>query len=270
MDLVIFGVVWIILSVLAEWGFNHIRANTMYYLISNEGTIAHHAFNFLTTVLTPIFLFVIWYLIFAAIRFHAKSPDAKPSPRQSTKNGLFTTVWITGAIVVNVLFWLHPTAADMEQIFASQLPSKNRHDLIVDVTARQWEWIFSYPQYHLTQTVNAAGQDELVIPVHRKVEFRLRSYDPFHTYDIEAGVIHSFWIPAFGLKEDVIPGETRYEYIVATHTASYYTNPEVRVQCAEVCGPGHPWMEAPLKIVTARQFKAWIRHQQLLEHVVST
>lgn len=265
MDMVVFGVVWIVISILGEWGLHRIVPNTMYYLLSNQGVIALHAFNFLTTLMTPIFLFVIWYLVFSAIRFHAKDAEAKPSRVQSNKNAIFTGVWITGSIVVNLLFWLHPTAADLEQMFTAQLPSANKRDLVVDVTARQWEWIFSYPQYHLTQTVNALGQDEVVIPDHTKVEFVLRSYDPFHSYDIEAGVIHSFWVPAFGIKEDVIPGETRYEYIVAHHTASYRTNPEVRVQCAEVCGPGHPWMEAPMKIVTAGQFKSWVAQQQKLQ-----
>lgn len=267
MDFVFFGVVWVIITALAEWGLNRIRHNTMYFLLSNQGNIALHAFNFLTVMLVPVFLFVIWYLVFTTIRFHANSAEAKPSRFQFRKNGLFTGIWIIGSIALNLLFWLHPTAADLEQMFAAQLPSANRNDLIVDVTARQWEWIFSYPQYHLTQTVNARGQDELVIPAHKKVEFVLRSYDPFHSYDIEAGVIHSFWVPAFGIKEDVIPGETRYEYIVANRTANYDTNPMVRVQCAEVCGPGHPWMEAPLNIVTAAQFKSWIAHQQKLEGV---
>ncbi len=266
MDLVVFGIVWIIITAVAEWLMHHyVGHNSMYFLLSNQGNITLHAFNFLTTMLIPVFLFVIWFLVFSAIRFHANSPEAKQSRHQFTKNGLFTGVWITASIAVNLLFWLHPTAADLEQMFASQLPSAQRNDLVVDVTARQWEWIFSYPQYHLTQTVNAAGQDELVIPAHKKVQFVLRSYDPFHTYDVEAGVIHSFWVPAFGIKEDVIPGETRYEYIVANRTASYQTNPEVRVQCAEVCGPGHPWMEAPIRIVTASQFHAWVAKQQKME-----
>lgn len=269
MDIVFFGIVWIIITILGEWGLQRIKAHTMYFLITNQSNIALHAFNFLLTLLLPIFLFVIWSLVFTMIRFHAKSSEAKPSPVQKTKNTGFTAIWITGSLVINLLFWLHPTSADLEQMFAAQLPSANRHDLVVDVTARQWEWIFSYPQYHLTQTVNKLGQDELVLPVHKKVEFVLRSYDPFHTYDIEAGVIHSFWVPAFGFKEDVIPGETRYEYMVVNRTASYQTNPEVRVQCAEVCGPGHPWMEAPIKIVTAGQFQAWVARQKTMEAAAS-
>ncbi len=268
MDIVIFGAVWVIISVLGEWVLiKHIEPHAMYFLLSNQGNIALHAFDFLMTMLLPVFLLVIWWLVWTAVRYHADSAEPRQSRFQFTKNGAFTGIWILGSIAINLLFWLHPTAADLEQMFSSQLPSRQRNDLVVDVTARQWEWIFSYPQYHLTQTVNARGQDELVIPAHKKIEFRLRSYDPFHTYDVEAGVIHSFWVPAFGIKEDVIPGETRYEYIVANRTANYHTNPEVRVQCAEVCGPGHPWMEAPMKIVTASQFKSWIAKQQKLEGV---
>lgn len=266
MDIVIFGVVWIVITTLGEWVLiKRVEPHAMYFLLSNQGNIALHAFDFLMTMMLPVFLLVIWWLVWAAFRYHADNGEAKQSRLQFTKNGVFTAIWILGSILLNLLFWLHPTAADLEQMFSAQLPSAQKNDLIVDVTARQWEWIFSYPQYHLTQTVNARGQDELVIPAHKKIEFRLRSYDPFHTYDVEAGVIHSFWVPAFGIKEDVIPGETRYEYIVANRTATYQTNPEVRVQCAEVCGPGHPWMEAPMKIVTASQFKSWIAKQQKLQ-----
>lgn len=269
MDYVVFGIVWVISSILAEWGLHRITSNTMYFLLSSEGTVALHAFNFLTTMMTPIFLFIVWFLIFSAIRFHADNPESRASRAQTRTNVLFTGIWITASIAVNLLFWLHPTAADLEKMFTSTAlnaaPRYDKNDLVVDVTGRQWEWIFSYPQYHLTQTVNAQGQDELVIPAHRKVHFVLRSYDPFHTYDVEAGVIHAFWIPAFGMKEDLIPGETRYEILTANRTASYQTNPEVRVQCAEVCGPGHPWMEAPMKIVTEPQFKAWIKKQQKMQ-----
>lgn len=265
MDIVFFGIVWVILSAVAEWALYLTRHNSMYFLITDQGKIALDAFNFLTTMITPVFLFVIWFLIYTMIRFRAKTKEAKPAKVQSTTNPIFTGIWIIGSIVLNVLFWLHPTAADLEQMFAMQAPQNNRGDLVVDVTARQWEWMFSYPQYGLTQTVNARGQDELVIPVHKRVKFVLRSYDPFHTYDIAAGVIHSFWIPAFGFKEDVIPGETRYEYMTVNRTASYRTNPEVRVQCAEVCGPGHPWMEAPVSIVTHSAFKSWVAKQKALQ-----
>ena len=263
---IVFTVWWVILSVLAEIGDRVlIHHNPMYYIVSNQGEMALKAFEFIMVVLTPIFVFVVLFLLFTLVRFHTHRGEMPPANRRfAIDNKAFVVIWVGGSIVVNLLFFLHPTTSAMEQMFALDEPAHNRHDLVVDVTARQWEWIFSYPQYHLTQTVNANGQDMLELPVNQPVKFVLRSYDPYHTYDQYADVIHSFWIPAFGIKEDVIPGETRYEYLTPTKITSYAVNPMVRVQCAEVCGPGHPWMEAPLKVVSHAQFAKWIKYEQSL------
>ncbi len=264
-DVLGFVVIWVILSLLAEWGLSVVKPHSLYDVIASQGFLAERAFNFLATWLTPVFVFVVVYLIYVLIRFHAPNGKPERSRAQFLRNKGFVAVWVGFSFLVNILFWLHPTSADLEQMFSSDMPSRNHGDLVVDVTARQWEWIFSYPQYKVTQAVNHLGEDELELPVGRKVEFVLRSYDPFHTYDVYAGVIHDFWIPAFGTKEAVVPGITRYEYIRPTVLASYQTNPMVRVQCAEVCGPGHPWMEAPVSIVTAKHFATWIKHQQKLQ-----
>jgi cytochrome c oxidase subunit 2 len=265
-DFVLFGVLWVGLSALGEWGLHLLfwHHDPWYFMISRQGAIGLDAFKFLSIWLLPIWILVVLFVVYGLLRFRA--PDDRPlaSRSQTMHHRGFITFWVGGSILVNLLFWIHPTVVGLEQLMNGMRPSANRHDLVVDVTARQWEWIFSYPQYHITQAVNRRGFDLLEIPVNRKVQFVLRSYDPFHTYDVNAAVIHSFWVPAFGLKEDIIPGETRYEYITATRTATYATNPMVRVQCAEVCGPGHPWMEAPINIVTARQFQAWVHQEQAM------
>ncbi len=264
-DLVVFSILWILLSLVGEWALGLAKPHSLYYIIASQGYMAERAFNFLATWLTPVFVFVALFLIYTLLRFRA--PDGKPvkSSQQKMRNMGFTVFWVGVSFVLNILFFLHPTSADLQAMFASEIPSRNHKDLVVDVTARQWEWIYTYPQYGVKQAVNNLGEDELELPVGRKVKFVLRSYDPFHTYDVYAGVIHDFWIPAFGMKEAVVPGLTRYEYIRPTVVASYQTNPMVRVQCAEVCGPGHPWMESPVSIVTAGQFSQWIKHQQQLQ-----
>lgn len=262
----VFGVLWLILSVLAELAATVIKKNPLYYIASTQGVIALDAFNFLLTVLIPVFVFVALFLVYTMVRFSLRRGETmKPMRSYATGNKAFVGIWVLGSIIINIVFFLHPTTVDMEEMFAAASPSTNKGDLVVDVVARQWEWIYSYPQYGITQAVNAQGQDELVLPVDRKVKFVLQSYDPFHTYDNAIGVIHSFWIPAFGIKEDVIPGETRYEYITPTKITSYSVNPMVRVQCAEVCGPGHPWMESPVSIVSASDFQKWIQFEKGLQ-----
>lgn len=262
---IIFAILWIALSIIGEILLARIKPHTMYTIASTQGFMAHNAFNFLFTFLLPVYLFVVLMLIYALIGFRAPNGKAESSKSQSTKNPMFVGIWVTTSIAMNILFWLHPTAADLEQMFAKEQAASNRSDVIVNVTARQWEWIFSYPQYGIKQAVNKSGQDELVLPVNRRVKFVLRSYDPFHTYDIHAGVMHTFWIPAFGIKEALVPGMTRYEYTRPTKIMNYHTTPMARVQCARVCGPGHPWMEAPMKVVSKTTFHSWVKNQLKLQ-----
>lgn len=264
-NIVVFGVVWAVLTALAEWVFRANRAHSFYYTISNQGSLALSAFNFLSSWLMPIFIFIVLITVFSLVRFRAPDNEPKPSLVQAMRNRWYIFIWVGASFALNIMFWLHPTTVDLEAMFTNWRQEKAQHPLIVNVTARQWEWMFNYPQYGITQAVNAEGLDEMELPVNRPVEFFLRSYDPFHTYDVYAGVIHSFWIPAFGIKEDVIPGETRSLFLIPNHVANFHTNPLVRVQCAEVCGPGHPYMESPVSVVTAPQFARWIAYQKKLQ-----
>lgn len=268
-DWIVFGILWVIFSAIGEWAVHLlIHAGTYFYIDSSIAAGGERAFNFLFTMLTPIFVFVVLVLIYAFFRFRAKSGETGDAEIQIRHNKPYVGGWITLSVVINLLFFLHPTTSALQSFFKSQNPkaSANRHALVVDVVARQWEWIFNYPQYGIKQAVNRYGNDVLYVQKGRPVKFVLRSYDPFHRYDTYLPVIHSFWVPAWGIKEDVIPGETRTVYITPTKIASYNTSPLVRVQCAEVCGPGHPYMEAPLHVVSSSQFSAWVRHEKALQN----
>lgn len=266
LDYVLFAVLWVLLSVLAELGVHAAAHHLYYFTASTQAVDGQSAMAFLLYFLTPIFVFVFLMLLFAFLRFRVRMNDKEYSVLQIKNNRAFIGVWITLSVLVNILFFLHPTTSAAEQMFNSANPANNKGTLVVDVVARQWEWIFSYPQYGITQAVNAAGNSTLYLPVNRKVEFVLRSYDPYHTYDYNADVIHSFWIPAFGVKEDVIPGETRLEYITPTKITSYQQNPMVRVQCAEICGPGHPYMESNVHVVSSSGFDKWVAAQHKLQN----
>lgn len=268
-NLVLFGILWIVTSLLGEWGVTQWinsapnGAGPFFGTASNLGVIGAGAFDFLVWVAVPIFVFVVLMLIFSMIRFHVSkdSKETGDAKVQTRANKAFIGVWIVSSILINILVWLHPNASGLEQVFAAQKLAPNSNALIVDVTARQWEWIFSYPQYGIQQSLNANGQDVLYLPVNRPVKFVLRSFDPFHTYDYQVDVIHSFWIPGFGVKQDVVPGETRTLVLTPTVVTSTEKNPMVRVQCAEVCGPGHPYMEANVHVVTASAFAQWAKAQ---------
>ncbi|PWI57818.1 cytochrome c oxidase subunit II [Sulfoacidibacillus thermotolerans] len=265
-DILAFTLVWILVSALGEIGIQSlIHHGVYYYTATTQALDGEAAFAFIITVLTPVFAFIVVMIGYDMIRFRSREPGMRPSPRQFYNNKVFVSIWILVSIALNLLFFVHPTASAVEQMFNSEKERYNRHDLIINVTARQWQWLFDYPQYNITQAQDANGNSILYLPVDRTVRFVLRSYDPMHMYDPYAGVIHSFWIPAFGVKQDIIPGETRYMYVHTNKVTSYNVDPMVRVQCAEVCGPGHPFMEAPVHVVSNVDFMNWIKQQQKLQ-----
>ena len=111
--------------------------------------------------------------------------------------------------------------------------------LRVNVNGRQWSWSFEYPELGITS-------DVLVIPTGRQTLFRLRSID----------VIHSFWVPEFGPKQDLLPGgEVRELRINPTKEGEY------RLVCAELCGQSHATMQADVMVMSEADFNAWVEQK---------
>jgi cytochrome c oxidase subunit 2 len=110
--------------------------------------------------------------------------------------------------------------------------------LRVQVLAQQFTWNFQYPDYgNLASTT-------LRLPVDRTVELQMTSRD----------VIHSFFVPEFRQKEDILPGEARNLVITPTKTGRYV------IQCAELCGLGHAAMLGRVVVMTQAAFDTWARH----------
>lgn len=262
-DIIAFGILWILCTGLAEWGVHDwVVHNTYFYTASNTAVIGMDAFNFILFVVAPVFVFVVLAIIYAMIRFRARPGETGEAPVQTRYNASFVWLWIVLSFLVNTFLWVHPTTSGLEAVWAAQRPPESANALIVHVYARQWEWIYAYPQYGITQAVDKNGQDVLVLPVDRPVKFILTSEDPFHPYDSSVDVIHSFWVPAFGIKWDVVPGETRTITIVPTKITSTAVDPHVRVQCAEVCGAGHPFMVNDLQILSTSDFASWVKWEK--------
>ncbi len=260
-ELLTFGVLWVVFSVLGELGVSAWGHDFYFYTASTQALDGVNASVFLFRFLTPIFVFVVLMLLYIPIRARRRSNESVLRGKGARFNATYVTIWVTLSLAVNLLFFVHPTTSAAEQLFQEMSPQATQNALVVDVVARQWEWYFSYPQYGIKNALNANGNNVLYLPVNRPVKFVLRSYDPNHPYALGEDVIHSFWIPAFGEKMDVIPGETRIMVATPTKIASTETNPEMRVQCAEVCGPGHPYMYATVHVVSNSAFQQWVSQQ---------
>jgi cytochrome c oxidase subunit II len=111
--------------------------------------------------------------------------------------------------------------------------------LQVKVVAGQWFWQFQYPEYGVTT-------NELYLPFGRQVDLVMTSND----------VIHSFWVPEFRVKQDILPGRTTELRITPTLIGEY------KVYCNQLCGSGHAYMEASVLVVSQEVFDQWISTQQ--------
>jgi cytochrome c oxidase subunit 2 len=188
---------------------------------------------------------VVWGLIIWAVLFHRKrSDDLPPQVRYNLPIEFLYTV--VPFIVIAVLFYF--TARDENYLE----DTSKRPDVTVNVTGFQWSWQFSYPDFKtssgqpVTVVGQAGGKPVLVIPTSRTVRFNLSSPD----------VIHSFWVPAFLYKKDVMPGYHNMFQVNATKTGTY------EGRCAELCGVDHSRMLFQLKVVTPEEFQSFISSQQ--------
>ncbi|MEU9885438.1 cytochrome c oxidase subunit II [Sphaerisporangium sp. NPDC051011] len=184
---------------------------------------------------------VVWGLIIWACVFHRKrknSPDALPPQVRYNLpiEILYTTVPI---IMVAVFFYF--TARDENAIVAV---SKNP-DVKVKVEGFQWSWRFTSEYNGKTVSVvgTPAKKPELVLPVNKKVQFDLVSPD----------VNHSFWVPAFLFKRDVIPGVKNVFEIQTLDKTGTFAG-----RCAELCGVDHSRMLFSVKLVPQEQYDTYV------------
>ena len=110
----------------------------------------------------------------------------------------------------------------------------------IKVIAQQWAWSFEYPDYGIITK-------ELYLPVNKQAYLTMTSRD----------VIHSFWVPEFRVKQDVVPGRITEYRITPTLEGMY------KVRCSEMCGVSHAYMLAPVAVVSEDEFTSWVADRQV-------
>jgi cytochrome c oxidase subunit 2 len=200
---------------------------------------------------------VVWGMIVWAVIFHRKRGDKLP-PQVRYNMPIEILYTVVPFVLIAVLFYY--TAKDENTI--DDIPAHPQ--VTVNVVGFQWSWQFNYPAYNVTtdgymwnpQLTEAQNENEmplLEIPEGETVEFNLTSPD----------VIHSFWVPEFLFKRDVVPGHPNHFSITATQTGTFIGH------CSELCGLYHSRMLFTLKIVTPAQFQTWVSQQQAIQKSAS-
>ncbi|HEY3870104.1 MAG TPA: cytochrome c oxidase subunit II [Actinocrinis sp.] len=193
---------------------------------------------------------LVWGLILWSSFFHRRSRHGIEVPPQ-TRYNLPIELLYTAVPIIAVLVLFYFTAKDESSLLAIN----NNQYTSVNVVGRQWSWTFNYnydasiPKSTATSASPAVwdagtpGQPPtLYLPLNEEVKFTLTSPD----------VIHSFWIPAFLFKLDVVPGRVN-QFEVTPNRLGTFSG-----ECAELCGVGHSRMLFWVDVVTPEQYQAHI------------
>ena len=199
--------------------------------------------NFLLVLITVITLFVLALLVIVIVKFNAR---ANPVPSRTTHNTLIEVAWT----LVPVLILVGIAVPSFRLLFEElDVP---KADLTVKVTGKQWYWSYAYPDNGKFEFDSLLSKDkqprllgvdnEMVVPVNKVVRVQITGAD----------VIHSFAVPAFGIKIDAIPGRLNETWFKAEKTGMYYG------QCSQLCGKDHAFMPIAVHVLTDQEFAAWI------------
>ena len=179
---------------------------------------------------------LVWGLIIVAIiAFRRRGDDAPVQTRYNIPIEMLYTV--APLIMIMTMFFF--TARDQAAI---QQVGDNP-DVTVNVVGFRWNWTFNYLDEKVYSVGTPQQRAELVLPVNKSVKFELTSPD----------VIHSFWIPAFLYKMDVIPGR-RNVFELTPNKIGVFAG-----RCAELCGVDHSNMLFTVRVVPQAEYDAWIQ-----------
>lgn len=235
---VIFTIGWIVFTIIGELlAFGPKLLPGKY---SDTAHVVDEAYILLIAMAVPVFAAVVSVLVTCMLRFAMwKSSDVPPAEDgpHLANNKPFVLGWTAVTAVLAVVLAVNPGFVGLRK-----LRGESRADLVVKVQAQRWSWRFTYPD-------GRVATDALELPVDERVRFDLTSID----------IVHSFWIPAFRIKLDTVPGRVTTLYLTPDKTGTYEDDFNLRVQCAELCGRDHAIMAVPVRIVERSEFDAWTK-----------
>jgi len=220
---------------------------------------------FHNTILLPIIIgistLVLGLLLIVMVRFNRR---ANPTPARWSHNTPIEVLWTIGPVLILMVVAIFSFRLLFEE------HDMGRADLTVKVTGRQWNWDYELPDQKVaayTSTLmkvsdaQAAGlpyqlatNAPLYVPVNKTVRVQVTAED----------VIHSFSVPAFGIKIDAIPGRLNETWFKATRVGVYYG------QCSQLCGIDHSFMPIEVHVVSQADFDAWVASKQPKPTVVAS
>ncbi|MEP5152641.1 cytochrome c oxidase subunit II [Planktotalea sp.] len=205
----------------------------------------------LLVVITIITIFVTALMVYCIVRYNRR---ANPTPGTFTHNSPVEVAWTVIPIVVLVLIGAYSLPILFKQ---QEIPEA---DITIKVTGYQWYWGYEYVDHEFGFDSFMLGKDELeengyapeqyllatdtavVVPVGKTIVMNVTGAD----------VIHAWTIPAFGVKQDAVPGRIAQLWFAAEKEGIYFG------QCSELCGKDHAYMPITVKVVSEEAYQEWL------------
>lgn len=207
--------------------------------------------DFVMVIITIITIAVLVLLTYVCLRFRASK---NPKPHRFAHNTLVEVVWTIVPIIILVAIGIPSVRAHFQ--YTNNQNIIDNPDVTIKVTGNQWYWTYEYPDDGLKFDSNIVKDEDLkkdeprllmvdnpvVVPVNKVVRIQLTASD----------VIHNWAMPAFGVKQDAIPGKLNETWFKATEEGIYFG------QCSELCGKFHGYMPIMVKVVSDEDYQRWI------------
>ncbi|MBK8988531.1 MAG: cytochrome c oxidase subunit II [Chloroflexi bacterium] len=175
-----------------------------------------------------LFALIMVFMLYSAVVFRRKPGDEEMGTYVHGHTGLeIAWTFIPTVFVIGFGIW--------GAVTLNALTAPNPEEMTIRVWGQQWAWLFEYPQQE------GITAPELILPINQPIVLEMESRD----------VLHSFWIPEFRVKQDLLPGRKTFLRITATELGDY------KLLCAEICGLQHTTMVADVRVVSQSEFVAW-------------
>jgi len=225
---VIVGVLIAIVTPLIYLGIS--AQNVMPVQASVQSLPVDWMWNMDAAAIAFLFALIMVPLLYSLVVFRRRQGDTGDGEHSEGNTRLEVTWTVIPLLVVSLYAYLGAYTLGETRIVAPDA-------MEINVTALQWDWRFEYAE--------GFASNELHLPVNQQVVLRMQSLD----------VIHSFWVPEFRIKQDVLPGRITEYRITPIRVGQY------KVRCAEMCGASHAYMERPVIVSSRSDYDAWVEEQ---------
>jgi cytochrome c oxidase subunit 2 len=226
-----FVIVAVLIAVLTPLVYLGVTASNLMPIEASAQSLAvDWMWNMDMAVVSFLFALIMVPLIYGLFVFRRRRGETGDGEYMEGNTKLEVTWTVIPLMLVTVFAYLGAYT-----LGETRIPLPNA--LEIKVTAHQWDWSFAYPQGFVS--------NELHLPVNTPVLLHMQSLD----------VIHSFWVPEFRIKQDVLPGRVT-DYRITPILIGQYL-----VRCAELCGASHAYMERPVVVSSQADYDAWAIQQ---------